>query len=75
MCGTKVRIRILSVPVTFTEDDHGTDYLIAVLLYLSSEYKETIASAILASFPLQLQHAYSRLMITVQLACAARVQG
>ena len=30
--GTKVRIRILSVPVTFTEDDHGTGYLIAVLL-------------------------------------------
>ena len=39
MYGTKVRIRILSVPVTFTEDDHGTGYLIAVLLYLSSKYK------------------------------------
>ena len=36
MYGTKakVRIRILSVPVTFTEDDHGTGCLIAVLLLI-----------------------------------------
>ena len=30
----KVRIRILSVPVMFTEDDHGTGCLIAVLLLI-----------------------------------------